>query len=375
MKYLIFDSSVSGHHLEYLHHIYSRASECTNDQFVFLLPKEFDAVKTTFIWDYLPNVSFMFLTDEEQNKCDKSNLLLSAWHKSLIIRKYVKSNNVNIIILIMFMHLMPFLPLILRNNVKIRGIIYRLYFYEGTLIKGIRLLLERFRYYLIAKSKNIDKVFVLNDNEGVCKLNKVYCTDKFSFIPDPVPDINIDNVKNVRSLMKVEESDLVYLHFGGLDLRKGTLEILNSIKLMSPSDLKGRVFVFAGKVSRSMKETFYHMIDECKKIARIIVFDEFCSYDFLFDLCYSCDFVLLPYQNFNQSSGVIGYSSFFGKPVIGPSRGLLGRIIKEYSLGFLLDDINPEEIRRAIIEHRSIVVANFYTQTHSIKQFVNVLFD
>ena len=41
----------------------------------------------------------------------------------------------------------------------------------------------------------------------------------------------------------------------------------------------------------------------------------------------------MPYHITNLSSGVIGYAALFGKPVIGPSKGLLGHLINKYQLG------------------------------------------
>ena len=56
-KILIFDVEVTGHHLEYLHHIYSLATQ-SNDTYIFCLPKEFNKVKSQFEWEKCDNIIF-----------------------------------------------------------------------------------------------------------------------------------------------------------------------------------------------------------------------------------------------------------------------------------------------------------------------------
>ena len=54
---LIFDVEISGHHLEYLYHIYSLAIK-SNDRFIFCLPHEFEKVKEQFEWKQSDNIIF-----------------------------------------------------------------------------------------------------------------------------------------------------------------------------------------------------------------------------------------------------------------------------------------------------------------------------
>ena len=204
------------------------------------------------------------------------------------------------------------------------------------------------RYSIFVNNKSVERILVLNDQYAVDQLNNIYSTDKFCFLPDPVPNIDMSKVKNIRCELGINPEDNVYLHFGGLDSRKGTLEILDAIALMSEEELEGKVFVFAGRVYKSIHDDFYERYERLKDKVKILVFDEFCDYVFLNNLCYSCDCILIPYKNPNQSSGVIGYASLFQKPVIGPSQGLLGRLIKEYKLGVTIDNIDKEMILESL---------------------------
>lgn len=370
MKYLIFDSKIEGHHLEYIHHLYDKARSMMNDDFIFYLNNKFNEVKEIMEWEDAPNVKFEYLSDEEQMKSDNSNLLIAAWHQSWIVRRIANKEKIDKIWLIMFIHLMPFLPVILSKKIKIMGVLYRIYLYDKDKMKGVRLWLEKFRYSIFVNNKSVERILVLNDQYAVDQLNKIYSTDKFYFLPDPVPNIDMSKVKNIRCELGINPEDKVYLHFGGLDPRKGTLEILDAIALMSEEELAGIVFVFAGRVYKSMHDEFYERYEKLKDKVKILVYDEFCDYDFLNNLCYSCDCILIPYKNPNQSSGVIGYASLFQKPVIGPSQGLLGRLIKDYQLGQTIDKIDKEMILESLKKPLNTASID-YAHSRQISNFQN----
>lgn len=372
MKILIFDWTVEGHHLEYLHHLYKIAVERKSEKFVFLVPTTFDGVKDKFYWEPTDNVEFRYITEEERLQCENPKLLKAAWFKSKVVSKRVKNLEIDKVWLIVLMHFMPFLPLVLPNSVKVSGVLYRIYFYEGSAIRGVRLWIERLRYKLMVWNKSIDKVLVLNDQWATDELNRIYNTDKFTYLPDPVPEIDDSKVHNIREELGVSETDKVFLHFGGLDERKGTLEILKAIGLLDGSALTDKVFVFAGRVNKEIKEEFYNLKKTVDGKVRIIVYDEFCSYEHLHNLCNSCDCVLIPYKNPNQSSGVIGYASHFGKPVLGPNKGLLGRLVNDYGMGQGIDDVSYTGMTEAITNFKNADLSDKYSKTHSVSDFNDV---
>lgn len=373
MKILVYDSEITGHHLEYMHHIYSYAVNSENE-FVFVVNKAFIQEKSKFDWPDAPNVEFVYLTDDEQKATDGSNLLKSAFKSSLILRKYAKQLGVDRVWLIMLMKLMPFLPFLLPKGVLISGILYRIYLYDKIKFSGMRLFLEQIRYKILSKHKNIGKVFVLNDKESMMQLNKMYKTQNFVYLPDPIPFIDDSKLTSVRDVLSVDASKNIYLHFGALDYRKGTIELLQAIDMLNPEEADERLFVFAGKVNEAMKDEFYNLLNKNRNRQRIKVFDEFCSYEFLNNLCYSCDAILVPYKNAIHSSGVIGYASYFKKPIIGPAAGMLGKIIVQYSMGVLLDEISPESIKKALLQELS-KGSDLYVNEHKVENFCKVIFE
>lgn len=369
MNILIFDDNITGHHLEYLHHIYQIACS-SNNHFFFLINKDFEKEKEKCKWDKTSNVTFVYLTDSEQKQCEKGNLLLAAYYKSIIIRSYTKVLHIDKVFLITFILCMPFLPWLLNRDVGISGILYRIYLYESQNFK--KRLINRIRFSFIVKSHNIERVFVLNDNQAVKELNQSYSTDIFNYLPDPIPSIDKTVLHNIRAEYSIPQEHKLFLHFGGMTDRKGTLEILDAISLMTCEELTNKTFVFAGRVYKSIREVFYEKVRKVSSKVRIIVIDGFCSYELINNLCYSCDCLLMPYKQVCQSSGVLGYAAFFNKPVIGPSEGLIGHIIQNDNLGETISQITPELLKRAICKEMPCVNIS-YTETHSLYSFINTI--
>lgn len=179
MTTLIFDSEISGHHLEYIHHLYNAAVIDSKNQYVFIVNNKFDSVKDQLMWKKTENIKIIPLRNDEQKKCINKNLLLACWYKSLLIKRYVKVFNIDQIWLIMFMQLMPFLTLLIKNKVKISGILYRIYLYEKGEMTRIRLLFEFVRYKLFVINSSVKNIFVLNDKLGTEILNEKSLVSRF----------------------------------------------------------------------------------------------------------------------------------------------------------------------------------------------------
>lgn len=94
-----------------------------------------------------------------------------------------------------------------------------------------RRLLEFIRYQVAVKSKCIERMLILNDPYSVNRLNKIYSTNKFQILVDPVPNVDFSKLKNLREELHIPANNKIYVHFGGLARRKGTLDILKAIAI------------------------------------------------------------------------------------------------------------------------------------------------
>lgn len=368
---IVFDDTITGHHLEYLSHYHALAGRKREEQFLFLLPKEFEKEKHTINWTDEENITVRYISDSDMAKCKNTNVFVAAWRKSRLVANEARKENAGRVILTTLIEFMPFLLFLIPSNCILSGIIYRIYLRDNNM-SGIRLWLEKLRFFLMARIHKKSILYILNDKKSVCTLNKEYNTTKFKFLPDPVPNIDISSVRSIREKLGIQDSGYVYLHFGGLTERKGTLEILKAIMITDEKTLSNKSFVFAGKVYDDIREEFYNLLEQAKQRTNILVFDEFCQYDFLYNLCKTCDCILIPYKMTNLSSGILGYAALFNKPVIAPEQGLIGDIVRENSLGITLRDVSASGISAAFNIYPESIINNYVTE-NSVDNFINTL--
>ena len=373
---LVFTTDCKGHHLEYLHHYYDYALRDVGNKYVFCVSKDFNDVKSTYSWPEAENISFDFIADDDLEKCIKGgngflNIIKLSFAKSLYLKKKCKEHNIDVVHTIMLMEYLPALPFFLPSKIDFRGIIYRIALNDKTLSFKSRIV-EKIKYSLLVNSRIFKKIFVLNDKRSVKSLNEKYHTTKFQFLPDPFPQTELP--KNVREKLNIPAENKIFLHFGGLGKRKGTLLIADAVSRMKKAE--GFTFIFAGRISKDCDKEFYQMINAVNNGAQILVYNEFCTYDFLNSLAYTADYMLIPYENVTQSSGVLGYAAQYDKPVVGPDAGLLGDLIRNYRLGKLIKyPISVENLKQAIMSYASIepVDGSLYRKENSIANFQNIL--
>ena len=88
-----------------------------------------------------------------------------------------------------------------------------------------------------------------------------------------MPNIDISSVRSIREKLGIQDSGYVYLHFGGLTERKGTLEILKAIMITDEKTLSNKSFVFAGKNSTTYwnrlnrERTYWYLMNSANMIS------------------------------------------------------------------------------------------------------------
>lgn len=374
MRTLIFEPILSGHHLEYLHHYYMGALSLHEESYIIKVPRKFIEVKSKYEWPKSTNIRFDFFSHNEEIALKETNVYKLGWKASKILNYTVRKVKADKVILTTIMQFIPFIIFLLPRNVLVRGIMYKVYLYEANNMPFLRLLLEMLRFKIATCSNIIEKIFVLNDLDSVRQLNNFYKTDKFCFLPDPIPKIDLANVRDVRRELNIPESNKIYLHFGALNQRKGTLDILESIITSTKQEMEGKTFIFAGKQNLDFRELFYPLLEKAKCNANILVFDEFCSYEFLNNLCFTCDVILMPYHITNLSSGVLGYAAFFKKTVIGPNSGLIGNLIEKFKLGITINiPIQKEDL--SIDNNYEKFGAKKYVESNNVSLFTEIIME
>lgn len=383
MKYkkrvLIYDDEIRGHHLEYIHHLHEGATQNKEIDFIFAIPNTINDKENKLVWEKSDNIKYHLLSDSEINLT--GNSIVNSFKRSRIARKIAIEYNVNEIFFNVLIGLLPAATFVIPKNIKISGIIYMIYLYRWKRSSFIIKLFDSIKYILLSRRGNFNNVFILNDKSAPVFLNRKFKTSKFLYLPDPFMPIGEIGLINIREKYKILSDNIIYLHFGSMAESKGTLEILNALIQLRREDLIGKTFIFAGRVGDNIKDMFYEKYHMLKDKVQIIVFDEFCEYSFLGSLCLSSDYILLPYKRTSQSSGVIGYGAQFNKPVVVPNKGLLGKLVRKYNLGYLIESPSTKHIIEFIRDNKAINKFNSnkkfrqdYIREHNVSHFINLIF-
>lgn len=356
---LIFEPQISGHHLEYIHHIHTGATKCPKTKFIFAVPERFTSVKDKFSWIEADNITIELLDNNALNNKLKIIRLLFRLYKKFKPQE---------VFFITLMWLMPFLALFSFAKVKLSGIIYNIYLYNWKTSSILGKAKNSLIYSLFTYCRCFKHIFILNDNSAAAVLNKVWHTDKYIYLPDPFVPIDRNKTTDLRESLNISKQKIVYLHFGAMSERKGSLDIFNMIENTPSNELDKYCIIFAGKVGTDIKEHFYNKYHTLKDKIQIIVEDDFVDYERIGSYLVTCDAVLLPYRYVNLSSGVIGYCAQFKKPAIAPNKGLIGKLVQKNQLGIVVNSFNTLKLNFC----KPIGIN--YCSDRSVDKFFNTIF-
>lgn len=369
-KIIVFTPQIDGHYIEYLHHIYESNQTKADTTYIFLIPEEFKEKFTLLMWSEQQKVIYDFLSKEECYLCVKSGRK-RFYYSAKILARYIKKHGADEAIVLTLIYVMPFICFFLPfwNKCKISGIIYSLYTYfwtESSILYKLRTLIT---FSLFSRCKRFKTVFILNSKPGARLFNKIYKTDKFKYLTDPV-NIVSNNYRDLREELLIPENGKIILHFGAMSKAKGSLQLLQALEYSS-GDLDNYYFIFAGVISDAIKDDFYRVYTKIRS-KNILLFDRFCDYSFISNLIYTCDAIVIPYIHSSQSSGVVAHAAYFHKPLIVLRDGFVGRIVRNYGLGICIEDSTPVNVIQGIL---NIDNFNFnskcdrYVKDHTVDEF------
>lgn len=367
---MVFHPTLEGFVQEWVRHICDYLPE---DVELFLcLPTEYSSISENSINS--KRIKLVPISASDQEAMKSSGIIKAPYCRARYIAKEAKRHQVDGVLIIAFTSVLPFLPLLLPNRIKIYGVVHSIYLYNWKQLSLSSKIANAVTFWLLSNKRNVHSIFILNDEFSARYFNKLYKTNKFKLLADPF-DSNKKQRVDLRETLEINEDEVIFLHFGALHYRKGSMKILQAIQNLSPQQSKGKCFVFAGRVSDFMRDDFYPLYDSIKDKHHIVLIDHFCEADYLHDLCYSASCILIPYDYSSVSSGVIGYSAFYGKPVIGPSDGLLGKLIRRYKLGVRMSTTSVDDIQEAICAFQPYGIVSDYKKRIQVPVFVNEIFN
>lgn len=384
MKQLFFDIDVNGHHTEYIHHIVNFIVDknLQKEEFFFVVHPHFTR-DFNFISDkvkHLSNVTFIEVKEEELLDLNINNRIKRSLNNFNLMNSYAVRLEADVCYL---MHLNVFqIALGLkRMSYKVKGILFMQFTnMKVNSLRSYYYYLRRYFPFILMNfnKKNIHRVFVLNDKTTAEKLNAKFSSEIYKSLPDPINYVEPEHEVNIKSVYKIGEQDKILLHFGALADRKGTLEVVQSLKFL-PKDEKFTLLLIGRCGESELERQLLEEIENYKKEKNIncIWDNRFVSDKRVSTLFSQSDYILMPYKNSEASSGVLGHAIAHQKKVIAPQSGLIGELVKGIEMGVTLPNTHPQNIAKAVLELEcySINISKYkkFNREHSPSHFTEKL--
>lgn len=369
---LIFEPFANGHHIEYLEHLFRNANS-KDTHYFFCINEKLKNENSKISFKEKDNVHIIYLKNIEDSSYNPIARSIILCFMLLKVIRRIKADHVFLSAIIYYF---PFWHLFrLFTNVTFSVLIYNVYVYNWKVLGFKSKLKEAINHYLLAHATNVKSIFILSDKSAAYYYNKLFHTTKFKYLPDPVKQFDLQDIPDIRHELNITLKTNVFLHFGSLTERKGTVEILKSLQDIDPDISNEFCLIIAGVVHRTIIDDFYTLYEGLKKDFNIIVYDKFCDYNFIASLCKSCDYILIPYKHTSQSSGVIGYGAQFGKTIIGPSENFIGKCIRKYRIGVAVSNLDASKISKLLINPpaKTISPNKVFLEAHTIERFCHLI--
>ncbi len=355
MSILFYDTEISGHHCEYINHLVEYIAEKKLDgDFIFVTHPQFKA-KFPAIFkkaDISTNIRITEISQKEHESINKGVIIRRSINAYRLMNRYARKYKAQKVFLLYFNTYQLALGLF-RQQYSISGILF-LQFYRmerNSLKDKLKYHRKYWQTWLYTRNKAIKNIYILNDPKSVKYLNSEFKTEIFQMIPDPVPVLIPNSIFLVRKTFHINPNRKIFLHFGSLSERKGTLDIMEAFHYIESKDISNMALLLIGKASRGIDEMIKKSINSIQQKhnnALIIYKNDFVDDPMMKSYFDQCDYVLIPYKNVESSSGIFGHAMAAKKPVIGTKKGLLGELIMENNLGIAIDDQTPAKIAEAI---------------------------
>lgn len=368
MRYLVFVTNIHGHFMEYIHHIAMEVGKSAQDELYIAVPETSKEKQDLFMWPNTINIHWVYF---EEEKVKTGRPLRDAYYSSRELSRICREVRPGQIILLLLMAALPFLPFMLPKGCKVSGIIYNIYLYRWKRQGFMKKIQDVIKYFMLSRMRIFNRVFILNDGTSAAIINKRWLTDKFSYLADPYVELEKDKITDCRKELGIDSGKIVFSHIGSMTQRKGTLYIFDIISKMKQADKDKCCFVFAGKIWGDVKEDFYKQYAALRNSVQIIVKDEFCAYDFFGQLCMSSDYIVLPYMNTCNSSGIIAYAAQFLTPVIVPAGGMVPKLVRKYHIGKIIKGDFTESFVSELpnLLAKQVEGSDRYLKEHTIEKF------
>jgi len=209
-----------------------------------------------------------------------------------------------------------------------------------------------FKTSLWLRRQSVRAVFLLHGERAAEFLNRRFPAHPvFHAIPDPAP-IGVSNagVGAPGDRMPAGKPIIRFLLPGALSKRKGCFRLIEALHRIASETTRKAEFRFLGEAEAGDRSPLEHALlrlRERRPDVRVTFDNRTVSKDAFQSAIAEADWILMPYLRPEYSSGILGRAVAAGTPVIGPSDGLLGRLIQTGKLG-RTTGLSPDALSRSL---------------------------
>jgi glycosyltransferase involved in cell wall biosynthesis len=232
----------------------------------------------------------------------------------------------------------------LRLNWKSDGLLFHEY------------LLKRFK--LLDTALYIDEKFTSSHSFG-CLIPDIFQKYAETLIEDENPEQRVW-IDRLNGFIEQNNDNLVFFYFGTAAKRRGYDELL---KMAIKYD---GCFVHCG--SNHPVEDYDNLKNILLNRNRLFFTNQYISDPKCIEYFFkSVKYLILPYQDFLGSSGVMFQALCYGLPVVVPDYGLMGYLVKKYNLGRTYESGNPSSLMKVFDEFKE----SPFNFEENIKNYMN----
>lgn len=205
---------------------------------------------------------------------------------------------------------------------------------------------------LALRNPHVDTLFTL-DPYAVAPIEALGTHARVVHLPEPFEvDLPQDEKPEyTRRRLGVEPGRDVLLLFGSLDARKGVLELLKALHSLPDALARRACLVMAGEMGGGRADMLAAAAELRQQGAlQVIHLDAFVPDEEMHRLFRAAALIVLPYQYHVGSSGVAVRAAAAGVPVLGPSYGMLGTLIRDRGLGLSVDTTQPAALAQGLTQ-------------------------
>ena len=234
---------------------------------------------------------------------------------------------------------------------KLSGILFRphhrITFSSDTFSARVASKIQRMKKIIAEKflttKKQVENIFILNDEEGVKLLNQYHKTQQFKYLQDPI-------FSYPSSLQSNNASEAFkFLIFGSMNERKNITTI---IKAYDAAQFKIKTeLLIVGHAEKSYLTYLNELVNGLNTTGSqktINIKSGFVTNEEMDNYFHDSNACLLIYKDFFGSSGLLGRAALHKKKVVGANVGLLKQLIEKNNLGITCDPKSEEEISIAL---------------------------